>query len=180
MPALPGVPRTWIAGEYPPASVFNTEIKDSLNFLANPPAVRLTHSVAQSIAHQATGLLAFNTERHKTAGYAGMHDNVTTNSRITIVTGGLYVVTAHITFDSNVTGARALTLRRAGTTGIAEQVQPAEASGWFHQGMSIATVWRFAAGEYVEVVVVQDSGVALNVQKIGDHSPEFTATWVGK
>lgn len=178
MPALPGVPRTWTAGEYPTAAMFNAEIKDSLNFLANPPACRVYHTATQSIANTALVALAFGSERLKTVGYASMHDNVTNNSRITIVTPGVYVVAGSVAFGSNNLGFRYIELSLNGVTPIAVVRQPAVQGDY--TDLALSTPYKFGAGDFVTLRAYQNSGAAVNVMPMLNSSPEFSAVWVGK
>ena len=142
---------------------------------ANPPACRVYHDAAQSIANGTETSLAFNSERYDTAA---MHDTATNNSRITIGAAGLYVITTHIEFATNVTGQRYAFIRLNGATILAMQ------TGWEGAGgvglyINLATTERLAAADYLEVRVYQNSGAALNVTSTARRSPEFTATWVG-
>lgn len=45
--------------------------------------------------------------------------------------------------------------------------------------LSIGTVYDMSANDYVEVVVLQTSGGALNLEAQANHSPEFSAVRIG-
>jgi hypothetical protein len=137
------------------------------------PACRVSHNVDQSITNNTATVLAFNLERYDTDT---MHSTVTDNSRITINTAGVYVVTANILFEGNATGARHVELRLNGTTIIGYVV--ATPTGTVGQRVEVTTQWKFAATDYVEVRVTQTSGGALNVQTAAEYSPEFMAVRV--
>lgn len=178
MPALPGLPRTWVAGEYPTAAQMNAELRDSVNFLANPPAVRAYHNVNQSAANGVRIVLALNSERYKTSGYPTMHDNVTNNSRITIVVAGIYTVIGNLEWAGvNATGVRQAEIRLNGATHLAITSVPAASSV---QPLTVATTYKLGIGDYVELTGFQNSGGALNVNSGGNWSPELAVTWLGK
>ena len=158
MPALPGTPRTWVAGEYPTAAQLNAEIKDSVNFLNGAPAARAYHSIAQSIGNAAWTIVAFNSERFD--NYA-MHDNATNNSRITVVTGGVYLLTTRVSYAANGTGTRLLDVYQSGLS--VDTFGPIAGNGTHGNHLAMTTVSKAVAGDYFQVATYQDSTVALNV-----------------
>lgn len=156
------------------ASTWGNAVKAATDYLANPPACRVFHNAAQSTTTSVGLALAFNSERFDTDT---MHDNVTNNSRITIKTAGLYVVTAHIEFAANATGQRELWIQLNGATIIAVQrVGAAAASTTI---LSVTTTYKCIVDDYLTAVAVQNSGGALNVTALGNYTPEFAATWIG-
>ena len=116
----------------------------------------------------------FNAERYDTDGF---HDNVTNNSRLTAPYSGKYGVAATIRWAANATGQRNLRLVVNGATTIALVAVDATAAG--NTDMCIYREYELAAGDYVEVIVVQNSGGNLNVTAVGDCSPEATMRLVG-
>jgi hypothetical protein len=166
-----------IPEEFVDAADWNALV-DSINVLANPPACRVYHNANQSIAHFSSVVAAFNSERYDTDA---MHDIATNNSRITINTAGLYVVT----FSGEMASAADYTwiqvlIRLNGTTAIAAQTLQGNAGG-FVQQISLSTQYKFAAANYIEVVLFHANGAsaARNLNAAGNLSPEFSATWVG-
>lgn len=165
-----------MAGEYPTAAMMNAEVRDSVNFLANPPSCRVYHSAAQTIAHNTPVALAFNSERLDTDN---MHDTVTNNSRITFNAAGLYVITASVQWQAAATGTRYLLIwHNTGANLVLNQISAAGTAE--SHAMSCTTIYKCASGTYVECRVYQFSGAALNIQASASYSPEFSATWVGK
>lgn len=156
-------------------TTFGDVVKADLDFLANPPACRVYHNAAQSIPNVTGTLLAFNSERYDTDT---MHDTVTNNSRITIKTAGLYVVTLNFTWPTNGTGERRASIFLNGATQIAfSSTSPAQITT--DNGICLATIYKLAVNDYLTVQVYQSSGGALNVNSGSNYSPEFAATWVG-
>lgn len=166
-------PRTWVAGAVLTAAQLNQDIRDNVTFLANPPACRVYHNAAQSIANAAETPVAFNSERFDTDS---MHDTATNNTRITFNTAGIYVVTFSGQWASDVDGIRQATIKLNGATHLAFDVRPA-LSGTY--GFHVSTVYKFAAASYVEATVFHVAGAALNLNSGADYTPEFSAVWVG-
>lgn len=150
------------------------KLDTEVGLLEAPPAARVYHDAAQSIADSAETALAFNQERFDTDT---MHDTATNNSRIKATTAGKYVISANVQFASNSTGHRSLMIRLNGATRIAYLRVPAVSGAVTI--LSVSTVYNLAANDYVEALVVQTSGGALNVEVNGNVSPEFMAIRVG-
>jgi len=158
-------------------AVGSAEVADgslgTAKFANSIPAVSVLHSVAQStIGNGATTVLAFDSEHYDTAS---MHDTSTDNSRLTAPVTGIYAITASVAWASNPTGRRTIHLRRSGFASIAVDSRAAFGD---EVGTAIATLARLEAGDYVEVLIQQTSGSSLNIQKDGEHSPEFAMTWL--
>jgi hypothetical protein len=138
------------------------------------PAARVTRSSAQSIPDSLNTNLAFDQERYDTAT---VHDNASNNSRLTAPVAGIYAVTAQFTWGGSAgTGSRLAGLMKNGSTLIARSQQ---LSG--DDDENITTQVRLAAGDYVEVVVLQTSGSSLPVAANGmaqEMTPEFSMTWL--
>jgi hypothetical protein len=157
-------------------STWGNSVKAATDYLANPPACRVYHSTTQSAANATATTLSFNSERYDTNT---MHDTVTNNSRITMTTAGLYLVTAHVAFAANATGQRDLYLQVNATTYIAMHTNPTIGAGG-ETFLSVATVFKFAASDYIIARVFQNSGGALNVNGSSlAYGCEMSATWVG-
>ncbi len=167
-------PRTWTPGEYPTAAQLNQDLRDNVAFLANPPACRVTKAAFQGITTATNTAIVFDTERYDTDS---MHDTVTNNTRITIVTAGLYEVGGCIEWDANAAGTRSLGIRLNGTTFLVNVFMDID-SAILH-AQNVETTYKFAAADYVELVAWQDSGGSRTANKSGNYSPEFWATWKG-
>lgn len=142
---------------------------------AGGPSARVYSSGNVSAANLAFVPVPFDTERFDTAG---LHDPAANSTRITVAAAGLYLVGANVTWENNSTGARELNLRVNGSDFIARVVQPGDPT-INTTDQAVTTLVSLAAGDYVEVVVRQNSGVALNVVAAPQFSPEFWATWIG-
>jgi hypothetical protein len=138
------------------------------------PSARVYSAANQSIATGTDTAVIFGSERFDTDT---IHDTVTNNTRLTAQTAGLYVITAHVNFDINATGWRSVMLRVNGTTVIAEDREIAAAG--IEQRIPLTTMYQLSAGDYVEVVVRQTSGVALNLVTQANYGIEAGMAFVG-
>lgn len=128
------------------------------------------YDAAQSIVDSTVTVLTFNSERFDTDD---CHSNSVNPTRLTCRTSGIYAISGHVRFASNATGTRRLLLRLNGATFIAEQGVPA-LSGSI-TGISVAVAaYPLSANDYIELVVLQTSGGNLDVQSVGNVTPEFS------
>ena len=159
-------------GQVAPAAWGDT-VNQDLNALATPPSCRVYNTANLSIPNAASSALTFNAERYDSDS---MHSTVSNTNRITCVTAGLYRITANLYLASNATGFREAILRVNGVTQIARDNKMA-LTGTV-TALNPTTEWRLAAGDYVEVLVFQNSGAALNVVAGASETPEFSAVWL--
>lgn len=169
---------TVTTAEFIDAAEWNALV-DSINFHSNPPACRVYHTAAQSVPNNTDTVAAFNSERYDTAG---LHSTSTNTSRITFPVAGLYLLTFNGEFAAAADYTQTFcyirlggaTIIGFGNTGAANTVSEA-------RFLNVATTYKFAAAEYVEVVVKQSNSAAAarNLNTAANRSPEFTATWVG-
>lgn len=165
-------PAAVVSGGVISKTTFGDVVKADLDFLANPPACRATRSAAKSIANAAETFIDFDAETYDTDS---MHSTVTNNTRITINTAGLYLVTFTGQLAAAATYDRIRTfIRLNGATNIGGS-QAAKTTGSLAPELDTAFVYKFAATNYIEVDVFQDgTGAAKDLS-----NPAFTATWLG-
>lgn len=168
--------RTWAAGEYPTAAQFNTYFRDGIGFLQNPPACRVYRTTNQSVTTGAGQAVAFDAERYDTDN---MHSTSVNTDRITFNTAGLYLVSGNGGWALSAGGSyRRIAIRLNGATYIAiTQYRAGEANTG--NELSIATTYKFAVNDYVQLIAEQDTGASLNLAAVAAFSPEFAATWIG-
>lgn len=127
---------------------------------------RVINDSVQVITSQLSPLtvLAFNAEKFDTDGY---HDNSTNNSRLTAPQAGYYLVGATIEFAFNATGRRDVyifhTVAGGGSSVAVDQVAGDAPANTVALDVSLGTLIHMAAGDYCEVLVLQNSGGNLNV-----------------
>jgi hypothetical protein len=160
-------------------TTFGDVVIADLNFLANPPACRVHNSGTQNLANNTEVALTFDSERYDTDT---MHSTSSNTSRITATTAGLYLITGHvqITGDTDYISI-VVSIRLGGTTAVAAIRETAPGTSANQKMFSIATVYKLAAGNYVELTVSQENtsaGTSTTVVSAA-RSPEFSATWIG-
>lgn len=98
----------------------------------------------------------------ETSDPAGWHDPVTNNSRITVPTAGLYLVTANVYFAApgSGAGAREAIIYKNGTYTYSTRVQAATTSDI---SVPVQAIMALAANDYLEIFCFQVSGTTLNV-----------------
>lgn len=131
---------------------------------------RVYNSANISIANATATLLTYDTERYDTDT---IHSTSVNTGRLTCFTAGKYAIFAVVQWAANVTGRRSLQIRINGTTTIVNDSRMAVTDAGAGTVQAVATVYELAVGDYVESIVVQASGGALNVLAVGNVSPEF-------
>lgn len=122
--------------------------------------VSVYSSINQSILDATTTALTFDTEKEDDKG---LHSVSVNTSRITFIVPGVYQSTATVRFAANATGSRDIFLLKNGTSRISEIFVLGSING---NVVNLAGIDRFAAGDYLEVAVYQDSGGALNINAV--------------
>lgn len=145
-------------GGIAPAS-WGDQVRDNFVAIANPPRCSISHSTTQSVTNATWTAMSADTEEYDTDA---MHSTVTNNSRITIVTAGLYLVTAAVSWAANATGSRGARLWLSGVAAVPGTV--AQASATDSNVSTVTVTVSLSAGAYIEVQGLQRSGGALDGQ----------------
>lgn len=177
MGVVPPTPN-FAAGEFPAAAKMN-QLQTALNFLMNPPRAVAFASAAQSNTTNAVfQTIALDGE---TLDTDGLHDLVTSNSRMTIQTPGKYIMNGQITFANNVTGRRAARFivnnTGAGNLGQTEAATVAASGGTTTVVIPPIEV-ALVAGDFVEMQGFQNSGGTL-AYAVGTLLTFFRVQWIG-
>lgn len=164
------------AGDIFTEGMWDTYIKDNGNNLIVPPSCRATQSSGTSLSDNTETTVAFNTEAWDTDG---MHDTVTNNSRITIQTAGVYVVTAGLAVTSSVSVGMYAALRVNGSTYIAKAQDATNGGSLGARFLGVHAVYSFAAADYIELRALQTN--ASPASRTTDTTYTWmAAAWVGK
>lgn len=131
----------------------------SINTLKTPPYAVLWNSINQSIPDSTVTAVTFNREDFKSP--AGVHSNTVSPSQFSAPISGLYQVSVSIPWQLNATGIREVTFRINNTTSWAGVRTPSTSGIILVQ--SATHLIPLIAGDWVEVMVYQSSGVALNI-----------------
>jgi hypothetical protein len=163
------VPDTWATGGKITASKLNT-LRDSLRWLGlttgggtPAPYCNVFRTGALSPATATFTIVSFDAEVDDTDS---MHDLVTNPSRVIAQTAGEYLMTYGVVFAANATGRRVAQLQKnsGGTAGVntfSVINVPTSPVGSF--GVTGTATQRFAAADYVEMFIEQESGGALAI-----------------
>jgi hypothetical protein len=142
------------AGSKPPASWGDT-VRDDLVALGAPPLTKVYRTTDQTGIVTATWTaVAFDTEYADTDAF---HSTTTNNSRITVPAGmaGTYYCQANFPWDGNTSGSfRQLAIRANGVSHLATVLSAPTA----YVRQFVAVDVPLSVGDYIEAVVVQDSG----------------------
>jgi len=132
----------------------------------NTIAAGAYNDVDISIADSSTTIIALNQSAYDTDD---MHDPSTNNSRVKATTAGTYQILGSIAWASNATGRRLIYLRYNGS-GSGETVEVDTNQNGAHY-MQVSAQHVFTADQYVELLVYQSSGDALNATTAGIVTP---------
>lgn len=142
--------------------------------ILNPPSCQVTHNANQSIPDDDGQVLAFNTENYDTDS---MHDNVTLNTRITFQTPGVYIVTFNCAWaiPGSGLGDAESWIRKNGSAYLGKSTEQFQST--FEVGMTVIVQEFFEVGDYVQALVKQDSGGAVNLLSTSAYTPIFSARY---
>ena len=137
-----------------------TDAVNQLWLLANPPTFRIYQTTpAQSLANGAFVPINFNNEEFDTDNG---HDNTTNPSRYTVVTAGVWEFGGKMSFDVAAAGGRRIAQwQKNGVVipGSEHSMPPAVTASL----LPVEPVFvRMAVGDYIQLVIAQDSGSTLN------------------
>lgn len=180
MSDIPYVPPvTVVSEELITVQKINEQWQGNIEFLANPPACRVYHNTTQSIPNGADTVVLFNSERYDTDN---MHSTATNTGRINFPTAGIYL----LKFSGELQAAGDYTTHYAyfrinGLAPIDVGTAAAVTNGIPGCETSVVSVYKFAAGDFVEVLMAQRNGAnaARTLQTVGNYTPEMSATWIG-
>jgi len=131
----------------------------------------------QTITTSTATTVTFDTERYDTDS---MHDPCCNPDRITINTAGKYIFHVNISWGSNSSRERYVSIRLNGGVFIVSELAEAPAGAITpNSNQNIYTVWDCAADDYFEVRVFQTSGGNLDILNVDKYSPEFSAILIG-
>jgi hypothetical protein len=162
-------PTAGTAGQVLTATNYNVLVNDVIA-LAVPPACRAIQAAAQTTTDSVATAIVFGAESYDTDT---MHDNVTNNTRITIRTAGIYVVTAGLGLTSAPVSAFELYLDQNNGTRIAEcnDLGPSY--------KTISTTKDFAVNDYIEMKIYADGARVTRYASL-PLVTFMTATMVGR
>lgn len=127
---------------------------------AQPSAIVESVGINQSVANNTDVTATFATEVYDNAA---MVDLGVSNTNINIVSTGIYLAVARVTFLANATGSRQLSIVSSGALGvIARRTNFTDSSGGVSVVQAMTASFSAVSGTTVTLVQRQNSGAALN------------------
>lgn len=123
---------------------------------------------SQTIPDSAWTAVAFGAERYDTDN---IHSLVTNTTRFTAQTSGVYDIKANIGITTSTLSSTYVSVRLNGSTYIATNY-PYNAAGNITQTIPVSVSYELSAGDYVEVVIWQNSGSSATVPAAGSYYPQ--------
>lgn len=135
---------------------------------------RLRNSSDIAAADSSAVILTFDTELFDTDS---MHSTVTNTDRITINTPGKYAIWGNVQWEINTAGRRniALRLNGDGVNELAVTELGADPITTAVVVQTVSTIYDLAAGDYLQLKVLQTSGGSLDVISRSHYSPVLAA-----
>jgi hypothetical protein len=156
--------------------MWNTNVRDAVNFLTAQPLAVLYTTAVQSIPTGAWTAFTFDSE---SIDRDGGHSTVTNTSRYTSQTSGWYLLLGTGVYATNTTGFRGLAIEQNGNVGnlyARLQLPPATAG---QTSLTTGAVLFLTSGtDYAELAGFQNSGGALNTVITGLESPRLQVFWI--
>jgi len=138
-------------------------------------SARVFHSVNQNLPGLATTVPTFDSELWDDANF----HSPANPTRLTIPVPGRYLVGASTHYlAGGATGLR-IRLRINGALQIAGHTAWIAAGGWADVDLSLATLYQFAAGDYLELLIHNTHLNARTLEAVPNYSPHFWATYQG-
>jgi len=135
----------------------NTATDFDVGWLTNPHA-RVRRSTTQSIPNAAATAMTFDTQ-DTNVGALWAAGNPT---RLTAPRTGFYAIGVYASWAANATGVRTIQLRSNGSVDNATDGR-LNFGGTYGINQTMATMMQLNANDYMEMMMFQDSGAALNV-----------------
>ena len=166
-------PKTWAAGDVLTAADMNSMVRDNVDFLSEPPRVRLGASGTQSIPDTTNTDVTWDTEIFDTDS---MHSG--SLATITMTTAGTYYVGCTLVWAANTTNSRIIYLVEPDGSGLYATARAVSNM----QETPIVSLFNFAAAETTKVMVYQDTGGALHCKFNATtyNYNAFFAHWIGE
>lgn len=150
---------TAVVGNILTAAQWNSNVRDGVNFLANPPLFIGYQSAAQSIPNSAFTAISLDTE---VADTYGGHSTTTNNSRYVAQVAGWYLGIGQVALAGNASGLRSPALYVNGAAALPQMQAEIAPNGGSTTIVQAVGITYLNVGDYIEVRIDQTSGGALN------------------
>lgn len=163
--------KTWNVGDVLTASDMNQYVRDAMLYLFTAIGARVNFTAGTSITNNTPTVFVFNNTRWANGV------TLTSTTKLPATVAGKYAIGAGIEWAGNASGSRYVQLRLNGTTTIAMTEDDPSAASPLNQ--EVNTIYDLAVSDYIECIVYQNSGGALNVTAVSNYSPEFWMVRLG-
>lgn len=161
------------------SSEMNSYFRDPVSFLLNKPAAELYSVAGQSIPNGAQTALTFDTEKlDSDPSGTGGHSTAVNTSRYTAVYPGWYRVYGRYSYLNNATGVRTVSLAVNGAQLVGTVATGPVPTAAFNQCVATSALVFLNVGDYIEILVLQTSGGALQTDVSFSANPNMTVEWV--
>ncbi len=167
-------PRTWVDGELVSPEELNTEIRDAINFVLNPPAVAANLTTPQTIPDSTWTTITFNLVTRDTDSIS----DLSTLGTYTIQTPGLYLLGCNAIWASNTSGVRHVAVFVNGVN-VGRESRDAISSG-VAGGLTISKSQVLTVGDVVEFKAHQNTGAGRTLNGAGDEISSAFVLWCAK
>lgn len=167
---------TWANGDRPYFSEMNARIQNTLNFLTNPPMVRLRKTAAQNMISSTDTAISWDLVEVESEN---MWD-ASQPTRIKPSTPGWYLGECGGSFDDSATGYRQMDVRKNNGTDRSIRVK---SDGYTQVGATtvirgVSFIEQFnGTTDYIEVLLFQNSGASMGVRTNLDEQPSLCLRW---
>lgn len=182
-------PHTWVDGSFPSAAMFNTELRDKLQWLMSPPSIKLTRSTDIPITQDSPGTwVPWNAEEYKdqiihSTAANSEDDEETRPDNILIKYPGVYLIHSRIQWEGADTawpnGRRDMSVWiNLETLQAAQENRRQPAAGLVPTRLSVSTAYLLETDDTVRVRVYHTSGFGGEGLPITGSLCSFSAMWL--
>lgn len=171
------IPQVGVTGLTERLTALETDVSsnsNTINAITSQPFTKLTRSSNQSIPDSALTIVSWNVETEDIGG--GWVSSSPT--RFTAPRDGVYHVNVVVQWSNHATGLREMTIRKNGSSTPSFDGQRGAAASNVTVVQSTSRFIRLVTGDYLEVAVYQNSGIALPLDQTFHDGPQFEAMWV--
>lgn len=176
MSLAPPVPFTASTGGFLTSALWNTQVRDATTFLTNPP--RFNGSCTALPAAPANGVEVVIPIDTEDVDSEGGHSTTVNTSRYTCQVAGLYMISAHLAFNANATGMRAMDIKINGAIAPGGRVSSGQPTTSISLALNNVIHQYLNVGDYVEFSGYQYSGAALSLSTSTAYNPRLSLHWV--
>jgi hypothetical protein len=169
---------TYTVGQVLSSARMNSDVRDSVNFLANVPLLACSQTSGQVLTTGVVAPVALDFNSIDT--YSG-HSTVTNNSRYVAQVAGWYWVRGKVAFPPSTVGRRFVTLAVNGVENTQARVEVgpmADATGATSQDVLVQLQVSLPVTSYVEMWAFQASGASLTLVTGANDRSVFECRWV--